>query len=174
MVDEAHERSLSTDILLGILKKIRKRRPELRIVVSSATLQAEDFLRFFAGNAVESVSDQSEIGGNIGRIVNLEGRTFPVDILYLEEPAPDYVEAAVKTVFDIHTKVRGGGAVREPLLMVAGRRRRCIALSDRARRDRSGNRNDLRTRHYVASSGSINTSTAPICRIIKRTTAIRV
>ncbi len=104
MVDEAHERSLSTDILLGILKKIRKRRPELRIVVSSATLQAEDFLRFF-GDVEESSLQKSEIGGSIGRIIALEGRTFPVDVLYLEEPAPDYVEAAVKTVFDIHTKV---------------------------------------------------------------------
>src|ERR1700761_6495174 len=47
MVDEAHERSLSSDILLGLLKKIMKRRPELRIVVSSATLEAERIAEFF-------------------------------------------------------------------------------------------------------------------------------
>src|ERR1700722_11956413 len=53
MVDEAHERSISSDILLGLLKKIRKRRPDLRIVVSSATLQAEDFLAFFSSDDKE-------------------------------------------------------------------------------------------------------------------------
>ncbi|KAK7510955.1 putative ATP dependent RNA helicase [Phyllosticta citriasiana] len=93
MVDEAHERSLSSDVLLGLLKKIRKKRSDLRIIVSSATLQAEDFLKFFAGD-----EDQT------GKIISLEGRMYPVDIHYLEQPAEDYVERAVKTVFDIHTQ----------------------------------------------------------------------
>src|SRR4051794_37270795 len=82
MVDEAHERSISTDILLGVLKKIRKRRPELRIVVSSATLQAEEFLRFFAGDEFNPESE-NELGGSIGRIITLEGRMYPVDCLFL-------------------------------------------------------------------------------------------
>lgn len=103
MVDEAHERSLSTDVLLGVLKKIRKRRPELRIIVSSATLQAQDFLRFFVGEDAIVSQDDGQIGGDVARIISLEGRMYPVDILYLEQPAEDYVERAVKTVFDIHS-----------------------------------------------------------------------
>ena len=101
MVDEAHERSMSTDVLLGVLKKIRRRRRDLRIVVSSATLQAEDFLRFFSGDQYDQNGETSESA--IGRIISLEGRMYPVDTLYLEQPAEDYLERAVKTVFDIHT-----------------------------------------------------------------------
>ncbi|KAI9794825.1 MAG: hypothetical protein M1816_002953 [Peltula sp. TS41687] len=113
MVDEAHERSLSTDILLGILKKIRKKRPELRIVVSSATIQAEEFLRFFAGEG----QGEKGSGGRIGRIITLEGRMYPVDVHYLEEPTSDYVERAVQTVFDIHTQESDG----DILLFLTGR-----------------------------------------------------
>lgn len=102
MVDEAHERSISTDILLGLLKKILKRRPDLRVIVSSATLQAEEFLTFFTKGSDEALSEDN--AQSVGAILSLEGRTYPIDILYLESPAEDYVEKAIATVFDIHAK----------------------------------------------------------------------
>lgn len=102
MVDEAHERSISSDILLGLLKKIRKKRPDLRIIISSATLQAEAFRNFFA-ETDERTPFRSKDVLDIASIINLEGRTYPIDILYLESPAEDYLERAISTVFDIHT-----------------------------------------------------------------------
>ncbi|KAI9661483.1 MAG: hypothetical protein M1831_003005 [Alyxoria varia] len=102
MVDEAHERSLSTDVLLGILKKIHKKRKDLRIIVSSATLQAEEFLRFFTETTTEDEKSQKPDTDDQGKILYLGGRMYPVDIHYLEQPAPDYVERALQTVFDIH------------------------------------------------------------------------
>jgi ATP-dependent RNA helicase DDX35 len=108
MVDEAHERSLSTDILLGILKKIKKRRPELRIIISSATLQAGEFLSFFTGDDVKQDASGKETENDRGAIVSLEGRMYPVDVLYTESPVEDYLEKAVQTVFDIHTKEPDG------------------------------------------------------------------
>lgn len=116
MIDEAHERSLSTDILLGALKKIKKRRKDLRLVISSATLQAEAFLEFFSEkeqvqNGVEGLKNEENA------IISLEGRLFPVDIHFLEEPAEDYVESAVKTVFDIHANEPNG----DVLIFLTGR-----------------------------------------------------
>lgn len=117
MVDEAHERSISTDILLGILKKIMKRRPELRIIISSATLQAEQFLQFFSGDKALADDQGGEPEEEVGRIISLEGRMYPVDILFLDSPAEDYVERAIKTVFDIHSQ-EGEGDI---LVFLTGR-----------------------------------------------------
>lgn len=117
MVDEAHERSLSSDILLGLLKKIRNKRPELRIIVSSATIQAEEILHFFTEDEFQNGDSSQDLRGSVGRIISLEGRSYPVDILYLEEPSENYLETAVRTVVDIHTN-EGEGDI---LLFLTGR-----------------------------------------------------
>ncbi|KAF5646263.1 ATP-dependent RNA helicase [Fusarium sp. NRRL 25303] len=116
MVDEAHERSISTDVLLGLLKKIRRKRPELRIIISSATLQAKEFLEFFTRSS-DDQPNKTDKKDNIGTIVSLEGRTYPIDILYLESPAESYVEKAIDVVFDIHTQ-EGEGDI---LVFLTGR-----------------------------------------------------
>ncbi|CAH0001911.1 unnamed protein product [Clonostachys byssicola] len=118
MVDEAHERSISTDVLLGLLRKIRRKRPDLRIIISSATLQAEEFLKFFSEGAEDTTAGKPDSKENeVATVVSLEGRTYPIDILYLESSAEDYVEKAIKTVFDIHTQ-EGPGDI---LVFLTGR-----------------------------------------------------
>lgn len=108
VVDEAHERSLSSDILLGLLKKIQKSRPELKILVSSATIEAEKIVQFF--------QEDSQDGPNC-RIVALSGRSYPVDVHYLNDAIDDYVSQAVKTAIAIHTS-EGPGDV---LIFLTGR-----------------------------------------------------
>ncbi|RUS22224.1 hypothetical protein BC937DRAFT_89952 [Endogone sp. FLAS-F59071] len=102
MIDEAHERSLYTDVLIGVLKKIQRKRPDLRLIISSATLDAEAFFDFFNANTTDDSTKDT------ATILSLEGRSFPVDVMYTEEPVNDYVEGAVQTVFDIHTKESPG------------------------------------------------------------------
>ncbi|KAF4461739.1 ATP-dependent RNA helicase DHX8 [Fusarium albosuccineum] len=86
MLDEAHERTIPTDILFAFLKKTLKKRPDLKIIVTSATLNAEKFSSYF----------------NNAPIFTIPGRTFPVEILYSREPEPDYLDAALVTIMQIH------------------------------------------------------------------------
>nr|ODN88577.1 pre-mRNA-splicing factor ATP-dependent RNA helicase DHX15/PRP43 [Cryptococcus depauperatus CBS 7841] len=92
ILDEAHERTLATDILMGLLKDIAKRRSDLKIIVMSATLDVGKFQKYFG--------DSNPTG--LAPVVKVSGRTFPVETFYTQEPESDYVEAAIRTVLFIH------------------------------------------------------------------------
>ncbi|XP_036178654.1 probable ATP-dependent RNA helicase DHX35 isoform X2 [Myotis myotis] len=104
MLDEAHERTLYTDIAIGLLKKIQKKRGDLRLIVASATLDAEKFRDFFNQNETSDPTRDTCV------ILTVEGRTFPVDIFYLQSPVPDYIKATVETVMKIH-QTEGDGDI---------------------------------------------------------------
>lgn len=88
MIDEAHERTLSTEILLSLLKDVMMttRKDDLKIIIASATINAEKFSQFF----------------NNAPILNIPGRRFPVKIHYTKQPEANYIQAAITTIFQIH------------------------------------------------------------------------
>ncbi|GJP40479.1 hypothetical protein CLOM_g159 [Closterium sp. NIES-68] len=102
MVDEAHERSLATDILLGLLKKVLRRRPDLRLVISSATLAADDVAAFFDTSHEKPKVVLANAPSRKPAIISVEGRSHPVQLLYLEEATSDYLQSALDTVLAIH------------------------------------------------------------------------
>lgn len=105
MIDEAHERSISTDILLGLLKKIQRRRPELRLIISSATIEARSMSTFFSIRRKNSLLESADgVPNPEPAILSVEGRGYTVETHYVEEPVSDYLQAAVNTVLIIHEK----------------------------------------------------------------------
>eukprot|EP01031_Cornospumella_fuschlensis_P027321 gene27321-33006_t len=96
IIDEAHQRTLHSDILMGLLKKIKRKRSDLRIVVTSATMDASAFKNFFETNDSEDKSSDTAV------IMSVQGRQHPVDVLYTLDPCRNYLMAAVDTVLSIH------------------------------------------------------------------------
>jgi len=86
MLDEAHERTIHTDVLFGLLKATVKKRPEMKLIVTSATLDSVKFSTYFYE----------------APIFTIPGRTFPVEILYTRDPETDYLDASLITVMQIH------------------------------------------------------------------------
>lgn len=91
MIDEAHERTVHTDILLALLKDLAKERP-IKLLIASATINAQAFSDFFDG----------------APIFNVKGRSYPVEVYHTPQPEANYLAAAITTLFQIHTSQPSG------------------------------------------------------------------
>jgi ATP-dependent helicase HrpA len=109
ILDEAHERNLNVDFLLGVCRKLVTRRPELRVIVTSATIETRRFAEYFGGATV----------------IDVEGRSFPVELRYRplseeEAEAPSLPEAVAAALDELRANERGIDG--DALVFLAGER----------------------------------------------------
>ncbi|KAJ8678997.1 hypothetical protein QAD02_014784 [Eretmocerus hayati] len=106
MLDEVHERTMLTDIIMGLLKKVLRKRPSLRVIVASATVDAEELRDFFNTNT-SAKKDKNE-DKDTATILSVEGRLYSISVFYAAEPVPDYVTAVVETALKINADEEPG------------------------------------------------------------------
>jgi HrpA-like RNA helicase len=89
VLDEAHERSINTDVLISVLKKILfETKMKIKIVIMSATIDSAKFMNFY----------------NTDALINIEGRSYPTEIYNLFEPVDNYVDAMFNAIMQVHEK----------------------------------------------------------------------
>jgi len=86
MLDEAHERTIHTDVLFGLMKELLEKRKDIKVIVTSATLQRDKFSKFFFNCP----------------ILDIPGRTYPVSSIFATEPFEDYLQASINSVLRLH------------------------------------------------------------------------
>jgi len=123
IIDEAHERSLNIDFILGYLRRLLKRRKDLKLIISSATIDTELFSKAFDNAPILEVS----------------GRMFPVEVIYdpIEESGTNYIERACEAVDQLINAEMGGDIlifmpterdILETVDRLKGRQKRCQVL----------------------------------------------
>ena len=100
MLDEVHERTVEVDIIMGLIKRVLRKRSDLRVIISSATVDAEYIRDFFNNN--DSLETEKVEKSSKATVLCVEGTSYSVDLFYLQEPCPDYVKSCVDTVLKIH------------------------------------------------------------------------
>ncbi|MBI4883551.1 MAG: ATP-dependent RNA helicase HrpA, partial [Actinobacteria bacterium] len=130
IIDEAHERTLNIDFLLGYLAQLLPKRQDLKLIVTSATIDTERFSMYFA-----------DASGEPAPIVTVSGRTYPVELRYRPVADGDQVQAVVEAIGELEQE--GDGDV---LVFLSGERE----IHDTA---------DALRRHFAARSGHASRST---------------
>jgi ATP-dependent helicase HrpA len=110
MVDEAHERSLTIDFVLGLLKRVIEARPEFKVIVSSATINAQVFSEYFGDS------------GDSGPcpIVKIDAQAFPVTLIYDPPPAESNADALQFKIESIVERIIGEGREGDILIFLPG------------------------------------------------------
>jgi ATP-dependent RNA helicase DDX35 len=99
ILDEVHERTAQIDIIMGLLKKVMRKRRDLKVIISSATVDAEYIRDFFNYGSDKGGKKEAK---DRAAILSVEGTNYSVDVHYLKDPCPDYVKCCFETVMKLH------------------------------------------------------------------------